>query len=150
MRVLAPIEKLIEKLVKNKFVVRDRAGLPQATARKDLVLLSHYEIINFYNHRIQGVLNFYSFCPPRGIGNRTNLRKIILFFQLSCALTLALKFKLRTKRAAFKAFGRTLKDKITGVELKLPKTLVAIHDYKGFKENESNSASKIDDLLAQS
>lgn len=145
MRVLAPIEKLIEKLVKNKFVVRDRAGLPQATARKDLVLLSHYEIINFYNHRIQGVLNFYSFS-----GNRTNLRKIILFFQLSCALTLALKFKLKTKRAAFKAFGRTLKDKITGVELKLPKTLVAIHDYKGFKGNESNSASMIDDLLAQS
>lgn len=126
MRVLAPIEKLIDKLEKNKFVVRDQNGMPQATARKDLVLLSHFEIINFYNHRIQGVLNFFSFA-----GNRTNLRKIILFLQLSCALTLALKFKLRTKRAAFKTFGRTLMDKVTGVELKLPKTLAAIHDYKG-------------------
>lgn len=145
MRILAPIEKLIEKLVNNKFAFRDRHGMPQPTARKDLVLLSHYEIINFYNHRIQGVLNFFSFA-----GNRTNLRKIILFFHLSCALTLALKFKLRTKRAAFQAFGRTLKDKMTGVELKLPKTLIVIHDYKGYKEKESNAAKVVDELLAQS
>lgn len=145
MRVLAPITALIDKLIKHKFVKRDRNGMPQATARKDMVLKSHYEIVTFYNQRINGILNYYTFA-----GNRTGLRKIVLFLNLSCALTLALKFKLGTKRAAYKKFGKLLEDKQTGVGLKLPKTLVAIHDYKGFKSKTIEAEQMPDKVLAQS
>lgn len=103
MRILAPIKELIAKLVKNKFAKLNEKGMPVSTARKDLVNFSHYEILTFYNHRIRGLLNFYSFA-----GNRNDLRKIILFLQQSCALTLALKLKLRTKGQIFKKFGFNL------------------------------------------
>ena len=103
MRILAPIADLIDKLTTNRFVLRDNQDMPVATARKDLVNYTHHEIITFYNHRIRGILNFYSFA-----GNRNDLRKIILLLQLSCALTLALKYKLKTKAKVFKKFGRLL------------------------------------------
>jgi len=49
MKVLAPINRLIEKLIAAKLVKRNAKGLPVATARKDLVNFSHYEILQFYN-----------------------------------------------------------------------------------------------------
>jgi hypothetical protein len=109
MRILAPITKILDRLVSNGFAYRDANGLPQATARKDLVNLSHFEILRFYNHRINGIINFYSFA-----GNYNNLRKVVLFLQLSCALTLALKYKERTKSRVFTRFGRLLTDPETG------------------------------------
>lgn len=115
MRIEIPIADLISKLKMNKFVVTDTYGMPVATARKDLVNFSHNEIINLYNHRIQGLVTFYSFAV-----NLTSLRKILMFLHLSCALTLALKYKLRTKRQAFKKFGRTLADPDSGVKLLIP------------------------------
>jgi hypothetical protein len=109
MRVLAPITELIDKLISNKFAVRDSKQLPCPTARRDLINFSHHEIIKFYNYRVNEFLNFYSFA-----GNLSAMRKIILILQLSCALTLALKYKLRTKRQAFKKFGRLLTDPYSG------------------------------------
>lgn len=115
MRIEIPIEDLTNKLKINKFVVTNPSGMPVATARKDLVNFSHNEIVSFYNQRIQGLVTFYSFAV-----NLTGLRKIIMFLHLSCALTLALKHKLRTKRQAFKKFGRTLADPDSGVKLLIP------------------------------
>lgn len=125
MRIEIPIINLLERLKSNKFVKMNKLGLPTATARKDLVNFSHYEILTFYNNRINGLLNFYSLAV-----NLTSLRKIIMFLQLSCSLTLALKLKLRTKRQAFKLFGPLLKDPETDLILKIPKTLKVKHDYK--------------------
>jgi len=135
MRILAPIKQLINKLVINKFVKLDYNGLPHATSRRHLVNFSHYEILNFYNYRINGLLEFYSFA-----GNVNDMRKIIMFLQYSCALTLALKYKIRTKSAAFTRFGRHLRDPETGLSLQLPKTLGVKHDYKGI--NKRNSLNK--------
>lgn len=114
MRIMIPVDELIQKLITNKYVKRNAGGIPTATARRDLVNFTHHEIITFYNQRIQGLLVFYSFAS-----NLTSLRKIIMFLHLSCALTLALKFKLRTCRKAFKKFGRHLTDTETDVCLKL-------------------------------
>jgi hypothetical protein len=126
MRIEIPIKDIIKRLEINKFVVKDYKDLPQATGRKDMVNLTHAEIINFYNHRIQGLVTFYSFAV-----NRTSLRKIIMFLQLSCALTLALKLKLRTKKAVFNKYGRRLVDPETGQQLQLPSDLKVLHKYSG-------------------
>ena len=112
---MIPIKDLIGKLIVNKFVKRNRTGTPSATARRDLVNLTHHEIVTFYNHRIQGLVAFYSFAC-----NLTSLRKIIMFLQLSCALTLALKYKLRTCRKVFNKYGNHLTDPDTEIGLKLP------------------------------
>lgn len=100
MRVMIPMKSLITKLSTSKFIKIDSKGFPIPTARKDLVNFEHHEILAFYNHRIQGLVNFYGFAS-----NFNSLRKIIMFLQFSCALTLALKLKLRTKRLVFKRFG---------------------------------------------
>lgn len=125
MRIEIPVKDLIKKFTINKFTKTNSNGLPAATARKDLVNFSHYEIISFYNHRIQGLTTFYSFAV-----NLTSLRKIIMFLHLSCALTLALKYKLRTQRLTFKKFGITLKDPETDIKLNLPDLKVK-HQYRG-------------------
>lgn len=137
MRIEIPIEELISKLRTNKFLKYDTNGQPTATARKDLVNFTHYEIVNFYNHRIRGLVNFFSFAV-----NLTSLRKIIMFLQLSCALTLALKLKVRTKRQAFRMFGKLLEDPDTGVKLDIPITLKVLHDYKGNTISDSDAILK--------
>jgi hypothetical protein len=126
MRIEIPINDLINKLKINKFIKFNANDMPVATARKDLVNFSHHEIVSFFNHRIQGLVTFYSF----GV-NLTSLRKILMFLRLSCALTLALKHKLRTQRQAFKKFGRTLDDPETGIKLELPSELKVKHLYRG-------------------
>jgi hypothetical protein len=132
MRVMIPIQDLINKLTVNKYAVKGPNGLAKATARKDLVNYEHHEIINFYNQRIQGLLIFYRFAS-----NLTGLRKIIIFLHLSCALTLALKYKLRTSKKIFGKFGRLLKDPETEVSLKIPTSLSVEHYYAG-KESVTN------------
>lgn len=122
MRVMIPVKKLIEKLKTNKFIKYDDKSMPVPTARRDLINFDHQEIIAFFNHRILGLLNFYSFAH-----NLNSLRKIFMFLQFSCALTLALKFKLRTKRQVLKKYGYLLKDKETGAHLKLPSSLKVKH-----------------------
>lgn len=129
MRIMIPIDDLIKKLIVNKFK-RNAMAVPTSQARRDLVNLTHHEIITFYNQRIQGLLVFYSFAS-----NLTSLRKIIMFLHISCALTLALKFKLRTCRKVFKKFGRNLTDTSTDIGLKIPSSLYVTHKYKGAEKS---------------
>lgn len=135
MRVMVPIKELINKLKINKFIKINDQNLPVATARKDLVNFTHHEIITFYNHRIQGLYNFYSFAS-----NLNSLRKIFMFLQFSCALTLALKLKVRTKKQVFNKFGYTLADPETETSLKMPKTLRVKHH---FAKSTTSEADKI-------
>lgn len=135
MRMEIPVNELIRKLVTNKFIKINSSRLPVATARKDLINFSHYEIISFYNSRIKGLVTFYSFAV-----NLTSLRKVIMFLHLSCALTLALKAKVRTKKQIFNKFGRLLEDPETGIKLELPKDLKVRHHYgqKSIKNPDKN------------
>lgn len=49
--------------------------------------------------------------------------------QFSCALTLALKYKLRTKRAVFSKFGRFLVDPETEIKLYIPSDFKVRHTF---------------------
>ena len=128
MRIDIPLDKLMNNFVKNKFC----KGKDLPTARKDLVNLDHNEILAFYNKKISGITEFYNFAR-----NYSALHRFIWLLKASCALTLALKFKLRTTRAAFKKFGPLLTSE-DGIELKIPKNLkqrLKFDDNRGDIEN---------------
>jgi hypothetical protein len=138
MRIEIPVDELLKRLLDNKFIKLNDSGEPISTARKDLVNFEHHEIVTFYNHRIQGLFNFYSFAA-----NLNSLRSIFSMLQLSCALTMALKYKLRTKRSVFKRFGHHLQDPETGLALKIPKNLKVKHKYSGVDSKKPEDVVKI-------
>ena len=126
LRVLAPINKLIKRFSEAKLVkLSEGTGLPYATAKRALVPMDHADILVFYNQKIRGILNYYSFA-----GNRAQLHKVLYFLYMGCALTLALKYNTRTAGATFKKFGRNLKDQKTGSMLYRPRNLRASHQYQ--------------------
>jgi len=69
--ILALLDNIILKLINLGFARRNHLGKLIPKSRRELVNLSHYEILAFYNSRIRGTLNFYSFA-----GNYDQLRKI--------------------------------------------------------------------------
>lgn len=69
--ILAPLDNIILKLIKLGFARRNHLGQLLPKSRRDLVNLTHYEIISFYNSRIRATLKFYSFA-----GNYDKLKKI--------------------------------------------------------------------------
>lgn len=140
LRVEIPLQDLIKKLQQYKFIRQNQKGEHSAKARKDLTNFAHHEIIKFYNRRILGLYNFYTFAA-----NLNCLRVIIMFLQQSCALTLALKYKIRTKRRVFSRFGKNMKDPGSDVKLKLPTNLRAIHKYN--KTETKTPDSEFTDLL---
>lgn len=112
MAVYAPIDKLIEKLIKNGFARRNHVATVLAKGRSDLVQLTHFDIILFYNSKITGVLTAYRFA-----GKLALMSRVIWVLRQSCALTLARKFKLKTMKKTFEKFGFDLTDPETGVFL---------------------------------
>lgn len=146
MRITAPIRELMDKLVINKFAKkRTGSGLTYPTARKDLINFTHMEILNYYNQRIRGILNFYSFAA-----NFNELRKLLSILQLSCALTLVLKTKVRTMKRVFNKYGKYLQDPETERKLELPSNLKVKHHYNGLKPNSSEQRNIIDKSMEQS
>lgn len=138
LRIEIPLQDLIKRLQNNKFIKPNDKGEPMARARKDLMNFAHHEIVGFYNSRIQGLYNFYTFAA-----NLNSLRIVIMFLQQSCALTLALKYKLRTKRRIFSRFGRDLKDPGSDTRLKLPTNLKVIHKYNKSETRKPDDELKI-------
>lgn len=138
----APLKVLVEKLIKNKFARRNHLNQVIASGRKDLVNHSHFDIIRFYNWRIRGILNFYSFAA-----NYSSLGRIVWLFTLSCSLTLALKHKLGTASKAFSRFGPKLADPETGVEIFSETSMKVKHDYK---TDSQEPIADLDKLLSGS
>ena len=106
--------------------------------------LTHAQILNYFNSRIRGILNYYC-C----VHNRNELWSIVRFLNYSCALTLARKFKLKTLAKTFKKFGRDLsfvnkKGKV--FKIYRPDNLRMLPMNERFKINENYS---IDELLNQ-
>jgi group II intron reverse transcriptase/maturase len=69
--ILAPLDDMILKLINLGFARRNHLGNLLPKSRRELVNLSHYQILSFYNSIIRGTFNFYSFA-----GNYDQLRKI--------------------------------------------------------------------------
>ena len=141
MTVNAPLTSIIEKMIANKFLRRNAQNVVLARGRKDLINHTHYQIIQFFNARIRGILNFYSFAA-----NYSSLSRIVWLFTQSCALTLALKHKMFSMKKAFGKFGRYLEDRETGVQLYHEKSMMVKHDYK----NSKDTPSSLDKILAGS
>lgn len=68
-----------------------------------LINLDHADIIKYYNSVIRGVFNYYDF-----VDNRTDVLYAVWLIKESCALTLAMKFKVRTMGKIFRKFGPNL------------------------------------------
>lgn len=119
MALLAPVEKLINKLVTRQFVKWNQNGTKLIAKRLTrMVNLDHADIIAYYNAVIRGILTYYNFAD-----NRSSLGSIVRYIHMSCARTLALKYKLRHMSKAYKKFGTLLTCKETGVSLFKPSTL---------------------------
>jgi hypothetical protein len=115
----------MDNFFKNGITKKNHSGKILSTARKDLVNLSHYEILSYYNSLVSGYLNFYSFAS-----NFSKLKSICWILRESCALTLTLKHKLRTKRRVFAKFGFNLKDPETGLIFKAPSSFKTTYSFK--------------------
>jgi group II intron reverse transcriptase/maturase len=113
----APIKVLLDKLIGNGFARRNDEGELLAKAKRNLVPADHAHILAFYNQKVRGILNYYTF-----VSNRYSLSSIVRYLHESCALVLALKYKIRgrTKRSAFSRFGRDLADPVSGTKLYIP------------------------------
>jgi group II intron reverse transcriptase/maturase len=123
--ILANLKQLVLTLRKNKFVRFNHLDKVFACARRDLVNLSHFTIVSFYSNKIKGLINYYSFA-----GNFSSLRRVLFLLEMSCALTLALKYKIKTARAAFTRFGKNFTDPETGMSLNIPKSMKVQHLYR--------------------
>ena len=101
----APIRILNEKLIIKKFFKwkSQLKALVRPTARKNLVNLDFDIIVTYYNCVINGLMNYFYF-----VENWKSVRLIIRKLKLSCALTLALKYKLRTKAKTLRKFKANL------------------------------------------
>jgi len=112
----APIEKLFDKLYQQKFVrKKDKEIVP--TAVRNIVNFDHADILAFYNQKIRGCLTFYSF-----VDNHKSLGSIVHALKLSCARTLALKYKERAIRPIFRRFGPLLRCPETKTTIYIPIT----------------------------
>lgn len=101
----APIHELLCKLVKKGLIKRNKEGKFFPKSKPDLIPKDHDDILRFYNYKIRGILNYYSF-----VHNKYNLHGVIQLLYYSCALVLSRKYKIRGKsiRAAITKFGRYL------------------------------------------
>ena len=123
-RVNLPTAKLIDKLIKNGFARQNHKGEVLAKPQTKLVNLDHSTIVQFYNSKVYGLLNYYTFAA-----NRIETQNLIWILRHSLAKTLARKYKLNSSSLAFKKFGPYLKDPGTDIFLKVPRSLPTIHKY---------------------
>ena len=100
----APILELLIKLKNQGFVKRSKRGEFFPLGKSNCIPLTHPQILNYFNSKIRGILNYHS-C----VHNRNELWSIVRFLHYSCALTLARKFKLKSLKKSFSKFGRDLK-----------------------------------------
>ena len=141
----APILELIVKLKDKGFVKRSRLGEFFPIGKSNCIPLTHPQIINYFNSRIRGILNYYN-C----VHNRNELWSIVRFLNYSCALTLARKYKLKSLAKTFKKFGRDLtfvNDKGKKYKIFRPDNLRMLPENKRFRVNENTN---INQLLSQS
>jgi len=112
----APIKKLFDKATIEGFFRMDGTNYNPTFVGK-LINMDHADILAFYNSKVRGVLNYYSF-----VDNHKSLGSWVHGMKFSCARTLALKYKLRSASKAFKKFGSHLSCPNTKKKLFLPIT----------------------------
>lgn len=137
----APILDLLKKLKEKGFVKRTNKGEFFPKGKSNCIPLSHAQILNYFNSRIRGILNYYN-C----VHNRMRLWAIVRFLTYSCALTLAKKYKLKTLAKIFKKFGKNLafKNKEKKVyKIYRPNNLRILPFDERFSTKENTSVDKL-------
>lgn len=138
--VKAPIRDLVNRLVKLGLAKRNRFGSVFPKGRTNLFNSSHYDIIQWYNSKITGLLNYYSFAS-----NYPRIQYIVWLLQASCALTLTNKYKLNSMRSSFKKFGKYLRDPETEVQIKIPDNFKVKNEFQVKRSLDYDKFSKIFD-----
>lgn len=132
----APLEKLLQKSIDNNMFKRLKSGKVVPTALRKMVNYDHSDIIGFFNSKIRGIFNYYSF-----VDNAKSLGVLVHGLKHSCALTLALKYKFRERSKVFRKYGKYLECKKTGTKLYIPKTSARV---RKFKNNPPNPDTLLD------
>jgi len=110
--IIMPIEDIRIKLVGYNFIKKiGKVYKPTRCGR----LIHHdlHQILNYYNSIYRDLCGYYYICM-----NRALLVNIHYFLKYSCALTIASKIKLGTKRKVFKKYGDSLSIKLGDKTLK--------------------------------
>ena len=97
------IERFYSQIATLSGFLKKRADKFIPTKRSRCINLAHQDILRYYNSIIHGILNYYSF-----VNNWKSLSFLVYGFKLSCARTLALKYKLRYVSKVYKKFGSKL------------------------------------------
>ncbi len=138
MALLAPLDKLLSKLVIRKFIKYRANGRDLiAMGLKRIQNMDHCDIVAYYNSVIRGILNYYSFAD-----NRSSLGSIVRLLHQSCARTLALKYKLRRMSKCFAKYGTALTCPITKVSLFMPGSLKRIRTFSSNPDLNLQSLEK--------
>ena len=116
----APIKKIFKRIASSGFF-KKKAGKYIPTYVGRYINLNHQNILHLYNFVIRKILNDYSI-----VNNKKLLGMFINRLKLSCARTLALKYKLRYACKIYKKFGSKLKSPNGGIELHIPLIFKAI------------------------
>lgn len=138
LRVLAPIGQLMLKLKTHGFAKANQENVVP-TGKNSLSTMDHADILAFYNQKIRGLLNYYSFA-----GNRSQLNRVVYVLKMSCALTLARKYKLKTARGVFKKFGPKLTDP------KSRKNIFELESYRAKHLYNKGEVARVDTVLKRS
>jgi len=110
---------LLQKLKDKKFLKWNRNGTYlNGVGLRPLVNWEHADILEYYNKVIRGIYNYYSFAD-----NFSSFTSLLRLMRLSCARTLALKYKLHRASKVFSKFGKNLKDPTTNKTLYSPMSL---------------------------
>ena len=145
MMLLAPILEILDKLKAAKFIRRNSRGSFVPIAKTNVIMLPHWEILNFYNSKMRGLYNYY--LPANNI---SSLSDVFWLLRASCAITLARKYKLgqRNISAAMSKFGKSLTCCVKGrfVDFWSPPNLKRIPVDQRFNVNITTN---IDKLLSQ-
>jgi group II intron reverse transcriptase/maturase len=122
----APIDEIYQKLKTQGFLKSSgKYGWATPTGVGRLVNMDHADILAYFNSVSRGILNYYSFAD-----NRKSLGSVIRALHMSCARTLALKYKLRFAAKVFKRFGKHLKDPNSTKIFELPETYKRIRVFQ--------------------
>jgi hypothetical protein len=101
--ILIPMERILLKLKEKGFVKRGKNNEFKPTSLRRLVNHPIYNIIEYFNSIYRGLAYYYSIATFR-----SPLRDLNYVLKISCALTIALKMKLKTIRKVMKVYGRNL------------------------------------------
>jgi predicted transcriptional regulator len=97
------MKRLLNRLLEKGFVKRKKSEYKPTSLRK---LIHHplYNIVEYYNSVYRGISAYYQVCTYH-----SPLRNLYFIMKTSCALTIALKMKLKTIRKVMKIYGPDIK-----------------------------------------